>query len=77
MSADGCKVCGVDARTVRLSSLLCVLYVGACAFFVRHLKCIKVISFQVFVPVQLYVSYQKKFGTEFKLPYSLGNTDPG
>jgi hypothetical protein len=51
---------GVDARTVRRSSILRVLYVDACAFFVRHLKCIKVISFQVSVPVQMYVSSQKQ-----------------
>jgi hypothetical protein len=60
MSADESKVCGVDARIVRLSSLLCVLYVGACAFFVRHLKCVKVINFHVSVPVQLYVSSPKQ-----------------
>jgi hypothetical protein len=46
--ADECLVCGVDADTVRRSSIFCVLYVGACEFFVRHLKCINLISFSGF-----------------------------
>jgi hypothetical protein len=37
-----------------------VYCIGACAFFVRHLKCIKIISFHVSVPVRLHVSSPKQ-----------------